>query len=296
MKTFKIASVFILTLFIILTSSYIYLVYKNNIDTNEPTAEELSFALNQSVSWILKNQEHLLKDNNPALWYFLDSSALITGNVELAQLVMKYRKTVLDERSVWAGYFMKQPPYRYISGQLSFMEDYQKFLVYGLTCNRELRDEKSIQDQLKSSFCNWKPYYSSCSTHQLMGIRLLQQNNCGENDLYNRLSDGLVNTIENQVTWDPRVGDVYIQRTLMLIESGNRDRVKPIWIRNILDEQRPDGGWANFYRIFNVTTEVEFGFGYKIPEFRKNPVSSFHTTAQAVYLLSLEYNAAITTQ
>ena len=71
---------------------------------------------------------------------------------------------------------------------------------------------------------------------------MLQNKNCGEQKLNNQLPQQLSEIIEKQLTWDPRVGDVYIQRALMLVESGYEEKVKPVWIHNILNEQLEDGG------------------------------------------------------
>ena len=120
-----------------------------------------------------------------------------------------------------------------------------------------------------------------------MGIRLLQRKNCGDQILYQQLSDKLAKMIEGQLTWDPRVGDVYIQRALMLIESGHKNKVKNAWIQNILNEQRENGGWASFYKLFTFNDSTEIGFNYKLPGICTNPKANFHTTAQAIYLLSL---------
>ncbi len=287
MKAVKILSVGTLILLLLVASLYFYFVYKNNLDIKEPTSVEIETALDGSINWILDNQDELLNVNNPALWWFLYESANLTNNRELAQLVSKYRNTTLDKNTVWAGYFKRTPPILYVTGMLNHIEKYQKFFIYGLTCDSDLGDEADIHEQLDINFCNWKPYYSSCSTHQLMGIRLLQTKNCNNQKLYRQLSKQLINVIEEQIVWDPRVGDVYMQRVLMLLESGHAEKVKPTWIRQILQEQRSNGAWANFYRLINITDTIEFGFGYKFPEIRSQPKASFHTTAQAIYVLSL---------
>lgn len=286
MKAFRIIFFSSLPLLILLTSYYFYLVYKNNIDVPPASKQEIQQALDKSINWVLKNQNELIKTKNSALWWFLDESAKLTSNSELINLTNKYKFTVLNKKSVWSGYFTKTPPFTYFPGSLGTMKQYQKFLIYGLTCDATLGDEPFIQKQLDINFCNWTPFYSSCSTHQLMGIRLLQTKNCSNQKLYQKLSNELSEIIEKQLTWDPRVGDVYIQRVLMLKESGHTDKIKPVWISRILKEQRSDGGWANFYNMLNLTDTVELGFGYVMPEIRSLPTSSFHTTAQAIYLLS----------
>jgi hypothetical protein len=265
---------------------YFYLVYNNNLDTSKPSAEVIQQALDKSINWILTNQDELIYINNPALWWFIDESASIINNPELATLVMRYRRDILNENSVWTGYFGTNPPFTYVYGALDYMEEYQKFFVYGLTCDSELGEEQAIKDQLEINYCNWRPYYSSCSTHQLMGIRLLQIKNCGNQKLYNNLSDDLANKIEHQLIWDPRVGDVYIQRVLMLVESGHRNKVKPIWIRNILGHQLEDGAWSKFVTLISFRANYYLGFTYKFISIDK-PEPDFHTTAQAIYLLSL---------
>lgn len=280
----------------ILTGSYFYLVYQNNIDVDNPSLDEIDTSLEKSLDWVFSNRALLLRTNNPALWSFLHESAQLLDNRKLADLVNRYRYTSIEIDSPWGGYFGKTPALIYTPGSLDPMEDYQKFLVYGLTCNEDLAKEESIKKQMNIHFCDWKPYYSSCSTHLLMGIDLLANKNCGQEQVYKQLTSGLADIIEKQLTWEPRVGDVYIQRALMLIKTGYRDRVKSKWIRNILDEQRPDGGWANYYRLFNITDDTEFGFGYKFPEIRTRPSSSFHTTAQAIYLLSLEHAEMVSRQ
>ena len=119
-----------------------------------------------------------------------------------------------------------------------------------------------------------------------MGIRLLQIKNCSNQKLYKNLTVELAKKIESLLIWDPRVGDVYIQRVLILTESRHNELVKPVWIKNILDEQLNDGGWASFYKALPLTTDKYLGFSYKFIDIRR-PESNFHTTAQAIYLLSL---------
>ncbi|VAW50092.1 hypothetical protein MNBD_GAMMA06-54, partial [hydrothermal vent metagenome] len=234
-------------------NSYFYLVYKNNVDTPPPSKQSIQQALDKSINWVLKNQDELIKINNPVLWWFLDESASLTNNYKLSKLIWKYRNTVLDKNSIWTGYWVKKPPFTYIPGSLDHMEKYQKFFTYGLTCDLDLSEEKVIQDQLDENFCDWHPYYSSCITHQIMGVRLLQIKQCGDQEQNKKLVKKLAKLIESQLIWDPRVGDVYIQRVLTLVDSGNKEKIKPVWIKQILNEQRTDGSWANFYRLFNIT-------------------------------------------
>lgn len=228
MKVFKVVLIAIIPIFLILIAGYIYLLYNNNLDAPEPDKQEIKRALDKSTNWVLQNQDTLIKDNNPVLWWFLDKSASLTDNENLAALVDRYRYTVLNRNSVWSGYWVKKQNFTYITGSLDYMEKYQKFFAYGLTCDRDLGEEKVIKDQFDTNFCDWWPFYSSCITHQMMAIRLLQIKQCGDQDLNEQLSNKLADLIGSQLIWDPRVGDVYIQRVLMLVESGNADIVKPV--------------------------------------------------------------------
>lgn len=289
MKALRIITIGILPLVLLFITGYFYLVYKNNIDIPPPSKQEIQQALDKSINWVLQNKNELIKINNPVLWWFLDESAYLIKNYKLSSLVSKYRNTTLNKNSVWTGYWVKKPPFTYLPGNLDHMEKYQKFFVYGLTCDSDLGDEKEIQDQLDIGFCDWRPYYSSCITHQMVGVRLLQIKQCGDMAQNEQLSNSLAELIKSQLVWDPRVGDVYVQRVLMLIESGNQDKVKPVWIKNILNEQLDDGGWASFDKILRIHNDKHFGFNYKYVDIR-SPESNFHPTVQAIYLLSLISN------
>lgn len=287
MKYIKLLSYLISALLIALTGYYSYLVINNNPSNQVVNQAQVKQTLDRSIAWLISNKEHAVTTNNPILWWLIEESGKKLNNTDLLALVGEYRKRTLNDRSPWNLYFDKHHVnYSYIYGSLDILPDYNKLFMYGLSCDRELGNEDFIKKQLNTNFCNWKPYYSSCSTHHLMGIRLMQRNNCGDPVLSNQLADDLAYKISKLLYWDPRVGDVYIQRVLMLIESGNHDLVNPAWINHIMNHQRMDGGWASFDSILQINDELHFGFNYKYVDIRK-PESSFHATAQAILLLSL---------
>lgn len=274
---------------LLFSATYFNLLQKNNNSVPAPSKQEIQSALNDSINWVLEHQDELINIDNPILWWFLDESAILTKNNQLANLTAKYKNTVLDRNSVWAGYWVKKPSFYYAPGSLDYMANYQKFFAFGLSCDADLAEEPVIQEQFSSHFCDWRPYYSSCTTHQLMAIRSLQIKDCGDQTLNQELSAALADQIQQQLVWDPRVGDVYIQRALMLVESGNENKVKPVWIQNILNEQLDSGAWASFYKLLHLYDDKYFGFSYMFVDVR-TPESNFHTTAQAIYLLSLLLN------
>ena len=125
----------------------------------------------------------------------------------------------------------------------------------------------------------------ACVTHQLMGYRMAQRNQCAIDNLDGNISV-LQKTIEKQLRYDPRVVDVYVQRVLMLIDSSARERIKPRWLERVIDAQQKDGGWSDVQPLIPVGSDKYFGFnanGVTIAE----PVSNFHATAQGVLLTSL---------
>jgi hypothetical protein len=82
-----------------------------------------------------------------------------------------------------------------------------------------------------------------------------------------------------------------MQRVLMLVESGAKELVKPIWIRHLVNAQRIDGGWASFDPLIPLTGDRYFGYGAKFFTVKKSPRSDFHMTAQGVLLFSMLNNS-----
>jgi len=119
----------------------------------------------------------------------------------------------------------------------------------------------------------------------LMGYRMAQRSQCPIDNLEANIAV-LQKTIEKQLRYDPRVVDVYIQRVLMLVDSGARDRVQSRWLERVIDAQQKDGGWSDVQSLIPVGGDKYFGLnanGVTIAE----PVSNFHATAQGVLLMSL---------
>ncbi len=75
----------------------------------------------------------------------------------------------------------------------------------------------------------------------------------------------------------------------MLVETGAYDQVKPIWISNILKAQNEDGSWDDFHPILYLGSDYVLAHTSTLPKIGK-PKADFHTTAQAIWLLSLLLN------
>jgi hypothetical protein len=91
------------------------------------------------------------------------------------------------------------------------------------------------------------------------------------------------------------VVDVYLQRVLMLAESGDARSIKPIWLQNVIEAQRPDGGWSGVDPLLPLGAGRYLGFDGRGFTLRR-PVSDFHATAQGVLLFSILAQAATDSQ
>lgn len=221
----------------------------------------------------------------------LKEASEIAGNTELTAIYHSYKTSYLDRSpaNIWTPYFHKyyKPRVPDILSLQSF-HDYQIFFVYALSCDSDLGGEPVVQKQLKPDFCAWHFLFPRCITHQQMGVRLIQQRNCGNSEALAQLSETLTEKIQSELTWDYRVGDAYLQRALMLAESGKIEDIKPIWIKRILDAQNPDGGWDDIHPIINMG-DTTLGYSSKLPVVR-NIKSNFHATAQGIWLMSILLN------
>ncbi len=276
----------ILTAAVFLMSIYGYLLAQNNKEALLPPLHQYQASYDRAVSWALNNKREILSINNPILWWFLNESAKNTENTEIEGLVDEYLNTIMPSESIWRYYFDASYHISVDVVTLLPLPAYNLHFVYGLTCLEELREMDIIQKQLEPDFCRWSPIVSSCTTHQLMGMHFMKERKCGDANEVDRVMSDLYDQIERQLVLDPRVGDVYIQRAMMLMATGQVERVKPIWINLILNAQSDDGSWESFHPLFPVGRTQYLGFGYTFPDIRKY-TPSFHTTAQAIYFISL---------
>ena len=107
---------------------------------------------------------------------------------------------------------------------------------------------------------------------------------------YENVVETTINQLQQDVIselmWDFRVGDAYIQRVLMLVDSGAYNNVKPIWIKNILEAQNKDGSWDDLHPILHLGNNKVFAYTSMLPKIQIIK-ADFHTTAQAIWLLNL---------
>ena len=283
--------IFIIFLLIasVLTITFFWQVWQNNREIQVVPVSEIEHAFINSINWLDTNYANIENTENPILWWMIKQAALASNNDSLNRIYNKYKKGHLDIAPPNLSTPMFDKFYRPRVPDISLLSnlyDYQIFFFYALSCDNDLSSEPLIQRQLKPEFCSLHYLHPRCITHQLMGLRFMQRYQCGYEDVVTSTINELQQTVTSELTWDFRVGDAYIQRVLMLVDTGAYSMVKPIWLKNILNAQNTDGGWDDLHPILNVGDGKIFAHTSMLPTIKK-PRADFHTTAQAIWLLSM---------
>lgn len=267
--------------------SYAILAYLNNRSVPKPDHARIQDSFNAAVTWLARNETKILEQGNPALWWMVQRSAALTGDATLQAAFERYRERHLQGgRNIWEPLFFTGRWIPFKNEDIAHFDDYQQHFIYAISCDSELGATPLIQAQLSPDYCDRYPWRPACVTHQLIGFRLMQISHCGDADAVQLAIGELQKRIVRQLTWDPRVVDVYMQRVLMLTDSGASGAIKPIWLLNILEAQRVDGGWAGIDPLIPLPGNHSLGFGPRGFTL-KEPQSDFHVTAQGILLMSL---------
>jgi hypothetical protein len=267
--------------------------YDNSRDVPFPSDAELHASLSRASVWVLQHREQALSEDNPMLWLFIREGAKISGNQPLLELAQTYQSRYADD-SLW-HYIFDSSDLERVAGQYinfsSVIPDYNRLFIYGATCNTSAREDPAVTALLNPSACGSTlaglkaPW---CRTHQLMGLRFVQRNHCEPDETTVRTVASLQGAILDELKWDFRVEDAYIQKVMMLVESGRRRDVKAIWLRKILEAQQPDGGWDGKDLITGLPGDRELTWSAHLyPTITPRRPSNLHATAQALYLLAL---------
>ena len=214
--------------------------------------------------------------------------AELTRDLTLTDLYGQYRARFLDinPHGPWMHLFYAHSTAPLNAWQLEALPHYNLFFLYGLSCDADLGELSIIKKQLRPEFCDDHLLSPACVTHQMMGFRFMQRRNCGSSGDVGKAIAVLQDKIVAQLTWDIRTVDVYLQRVLMLEDSGATERIKPVWIARILLAQNSDGGWSGFQPLVPLGGKLSIGFsGRGISVDRKR--SDFHAAAQGILLMSL---------
>jgi hypothetical protein len=279
------------SLVLLMLLGYGALWWQNNRPAQPVPRHTVDAAFESSVQWLLARREQILRESNPMLWWMVGESARVSGDARLQGLYDEFLAayTAQYPNSVWQVFFR---PERYRNAAIppdiyrNFVE-YQQYFLYAATCSRSLVEDPLISAQNETNFC-WRGtriIRPACVTHQLMGFRLAQRNGCTAADAEQKI-EALQNTLVRQLRYDPRVVDVYIQRVLMLVDSGAGQRVESRWLQRVLDAQLDDGGWSDMQPLQPLGGGRYWGFGANGMTVDV-PTANFHATAQGVWLTSL---------
>lgn len=266
-----------------------YLVWNNNRAVAPPNQDQLKTTLENSIRWLIDNQQSILDSNNPMLWRMVQQAGDISGDARLKALFANYAQSYLEKRpnNIWRPLFYPKSwvPVRF--EEIANFPYYNWHFIYAYTCDRELEKVPEIAAQNDPAFCDHYQhrFRPACVTHQMIGLLLLKRSQCGDQAKLGSGIESLQQRIHSQLTWDPRVVDVYMQRVLMLVESGAADSVKPVWLHQLIDAQQPDGGWSSFMPLIPIGGGRSIGIS-RLPSI-KAPKSDFHMTAQGILLFTL---------
>ncbi len=275
------------TVFTILALAMAYLIWNNNRTVSPTGKDQLNGSLENGIQWLKTHEQSILDTQNPMLWHLVQQAGDISGDPRLTSLFSDYEKRYLDNNpnNIWRPLFKPGTwvPIRF--EDIASFPYYNWHFIYASTCDSDLEKVPEIAAQNTPSFCDRYPLRPACATHQMMGLLLLKRSHCGDPAQLENTIDALQQRIYRQLTWDPRVVDVYMQRVLMLVESGAGTKVKPVWLKHLLDAQQPDGGWSPFMPLVPVGGGRAIGTSRLISIGK--PESDFHMTAQGVLLLTL---------
>ena len=268
---------------------YASFFWMNNHTSQMPDRKQLTVHLEKAIDWVEKNIDGVEAANNPPLWWMIKQSVELTGNIRLGFFYKRHEDLILSKASwyLWSNMFdsdasIKLPDFHLMQD----LPNYNYLFLYGLTCDSSWANQLDVQKQLKPEFCSFHFFHPRCVTHQMMGVRFMQRRDCGDKEQVNKLIQDLQKIILTELTWDPRLVDAYIQRVLMLVDSGAMSSINPTWVNRILAAQNEDGGWGDFDPLMRLPGNMALGFSSTklvFGELRSN----FHATAQAIWLISL---------
>jgi len=269
----------ILAILALLILAGAYLVWNNNRSAQPADHAQLENAFQNSIRWLTEHRQTILDTDNPMLWRMVQQAGAVSGDSHLQALFADYAQAHLkhNPNNIWHPLFYPKSwvPVRF--DEIASFPYYNWHFIYAYTCDKDLAREPQITAQNDPTFCDDHRLSPACVTHQMMGLLLLKRSQCGDQSQLEDSIAALQGRIHAQLTWDPRVVDVYMQRVLMLVESGAADAVKPVWLNHLIDAQQEDGGWSPFMPV------IPIGGGYALGTKRllsiESPQSKFHMTA-----------------
>ena len=279
-----------LTLGLLAGAGVLWLRYGSAQHDEAPaSAAELRLHWQASQRWMIDHESQVLADGNPMLWRMVRDAAAVSNDAVLADLVRRYRQRFFTREPVDAWVLLIDPkaaPRSLTPAHLNELPEYMRLFAYGMTCDATLGATDTLRKQLAVGWCSAFAArrvvrQSNCVTHQLMGIALMQQRQCGDPAQVATLTRQLQDHLVDELALDFVVRDVHLQRVLMLYWTGAAERVKPVWLNRVLRAQRSDGGW-------NYESSQERWLSND----DEPAQADFHATAQGLLIMALALQAA----
>lgn len=249
-------------------------------DEPAPSAAELRRHWQAGLRWMRDHQAQLVADGNPMLWRMVRDAAAVSGEPMLTEMLAAWRQRFFPQPPFDAWLLLVDPAAQPASPRpagFDTLPAYMKLFAYGLTCDATAGAVDVVQKQMQAGWCSALTprrvlVQSKCVTHQLVGVMLVQQRQCGDRARVDALARQLQDRVVDELSLDPVMRDAYLQRVLMLYWTGAPERVKPVWLQRVLRAQRPDGGW-----------DYEASAAASPGDIRE----AFHATAQGMLIIAL---------
>lgn len=265
-------------------------ITNNNFGSKKYTKEELKTSHEAALKWLFDNKEAVYKDTNPILWAMLGQTAQMTQNYHLGLFVKNYlaKQRTNYSFSPWSTVLGGPALPINVDQLLSYnLPHYSLYLIYGSSCNKDLGELDIIKRQHETNYClSPSTFTPECMTYQAMGMLYAQNTQCKEPSNTQEKIQSLAKQIKLQSIIDFRVVNVYLQRQLVLLQTGNYDKINQRWIKRILDNQGKDGGWNGFEPLIPVGNDKYIGFTKRSISMKKDN-STLHATAQGIMLTGI---------
>lgn len=296
-----------LALIAVLTSLGAWAVWHGNRDVAPASMMDRQQSFQRAVSWMRANEVQVIKEDNVALWWFVQTAAERTGDEFLRGLVSRYLAAVSTGEGPadpWRRMLLPKTEVVLDMASVRSMEPYQKFFYHALTCQTFSLDEgqDDTNSFLEKDRCHPQPTRvwladPVCTTHQLVGVMLLQRVGCNPEGHFPELEADLLKDIHRQMQLDVVVKDAYLQRVLMLSWRGGPDQVKPVWLRRVFLAQQADGGWVGGRQFPELPHWIQpwvirskLAAWWPTRFFARN-TSDFHASAQGLLIAALAMTA-----
>jgi hypothetical protein len=255
---------------------------------------EAEASLRAAIGWMKAHEGDVLSDGNQALWSMVREAEGLTHDPDLARLFASYYERYYQRgrHNIWERWLTPSASPQFTPSELDGLAPYQLLFVYAMTCNASLGAQERVAEQLSPTYCSpaLKRALSgepTCSTHQLMGLAMMLERSCGDASAIKQTVPRLQADIATQLRYDPRARDEYIQRVLMLHETGAAASIRPAWLRRVIQIQQPDGGWTGLRSIKLLFGDLAKSLGLPdTPLSNEEMESNFHATAQGLLLMS----------